>query len=181
MTGVELILSGSFTTQLTVTNGSDASSTGTVKTEMYMTVWDPGYFINRVPNPAAPAAPLNAQLDFFSTAYSYSLGAGGSIVPPVLNSTSAGSTYDNWYFDANTLGEFTGPGNISLSAQTLTGTSLNNTGGNTTSTQVTDGKLSIGIRYQDTPSGDVPEPFTMALMGSGLALLGLGGRNCLTR
>jgi hypothetical protein len=68
------------------------------------------------------------------------------------------------------LTEFTGGGNISLNAGTLTYTLLSNYGGNTVSSQVTDAGLTGTVTYTYTA---VPEPSTFGLLALGLSALPL--------
>jgi hypothetical protein len=160
LNSVELQFSSSLTTTLTVINTSESSSSGTVKTELQVSVDDSGdNLLGDTP-----------QLDILSPAFAYSLAGGGNISSPLLS--KSGSS-DNVYTFLNVLTEFTGNGNFSLGASTFTQTDLSNTGGNTSSSQVTDASLTGTVTYTftDAPNG-VPEPTTMALMGG--ALIGLG-------
>jgi len=162
---VELQFSSSLTTTLTVINTSGSSSSGNVKTELQVSVDDSGdNLLGDTP-----------QIDMISPAFGYGLGGGGTLSSPLL-SKSASS--DNVYTLLNVLSEFTGTGTFSLNAGTFTQTLLSNTGGNTSSSQVTDAGLTGTVTYSftDAPGGSqsdgVPEPATMALMGG--ALIGLG-------
>lgn len=165
LNSVELQFSSSLTTTLTVINSSGSSSSGNVKTELQVSVDDSGdNLLGDTP-----------QLDILSPAFDYSL-AGGANLNSSLLSTSGSS--DNIYTLLDVLSEFTGTGTFSLNASTFTQTLLSNTGGNTSSSQVTDAGLTGTVTYSftDAPGGSqsdgVPEPATMALMGG--ALIGLG-------
>jgi hypothetical protein len=74
------------------------------------------------------------------------------------------------YTSGAILTEFTGGGNIGLNASTFTQTTLSNTGGNTTSSQVTDAGLTGTVTYTYTA---VPEPSTFGLLALGLSALPL--------
>jgi hypothetical protein len=165
LNSVELQFSSSLTTTLTVMNTSDSSSSGNVKTELQVSVDDSGdNLLGDTP-----------QLDILSPAFNYSLTGGGNINSSLLS--NSGSS-DNIYALLNVLSEFTGTGTFSLNASTFTETDLSNTGGNTSSSQVTDAGVTGTVTYSFTDaiggsqSDGVPEPATMALMGG--ALIGLG-------
>ena len=78
----------------------------------------------------------------------------------------------NAYSDAGTLGAFTGVGNATFLADTLTGLSLSGGGGNVTFTQDTFAKAIITVQYKfEPPKVTVPEPGTIA-MGVSMMLAG---------
>ncbi|MGB7581644.1 MAG: choice-of-anchor E domain-containing protein [Sedimentisphaerales bacterium] len=154
LTMVQIDLAGSMTTVLTITNGdSTLPSSGDAKTELQMTVQDSGGNLN-VP-----------EMDFFSPAFAYSnLGAGQSVMSGNLTKNSSSS---DQYTAAAVLAEFTGPGTIVLPASTFTQTWLTNTGGETSTTQVTSAQLTGTVTY----FYEVPEPATMLLLGLGGLML----------
>ncbi len=154
---VELDLSSGLTTTLTVQNNAESGSTGTVKTELQVTVQDGGNNLN------AP------ELDLLSPSFGYSLNAGQGITSGLL--TENGSD-DEVYTSAPVLSEFTGGGTITLPASTFTQTLLANTGGNTNAQQVTDADLTGTVTYTYTPV-PTPEPSTLVLLGA--AAVGLLG------
>jgi len=150
---VTLDLSGGFTTVLTVQNSSPTGSSGSAWTEIQFRVQDGGN------NLTAP------EMDLFSNAFGYSLGAGGSVTSGTLSKN--GSSSDT-YTAGVVLAEFTGLGSIVLPASTFTQTLLANTGGNTGASQVTRAQLTGSVTYDYTPS--VPDGgATMILLGMALA------------
>jgi hypothetical protein len=152
---VELNLSSGLTTELMIINGADSDSSGTANTWMEVTVQDPG--LN-----------LTAPFNVYSTGFGYALGSGDSISTGPL--TGSGGS-DLTYTLGTILTEFTGGGNISLDASTFTQTLLANTGGVTTSSQVTDAGLTGTVTYTYTAA--VPEPSTFGLLALGLSALPL--------
>jgi hypothetical protein len=107
---------------------------------------------------------LNApEIDANSPAFNYSLGAGQGVTSGLL--TKSGNDGGNTYTTAPVLAEFTGPGTIVLPASTFTQTLLANTGGNTTSSQITDASLTGTVTYDYIA---VPEPSTIGLVVVGL-------------
>jgi hypothetical protein len=151
---VELNLSSSLTTTLTIINDAASASSGTASTWEEITVQDPG--LN-----------LTAPFSVYSAGYVYSLGSGDSTSSGLL--TGNGGS-DLTYTLGTILTEFTGGGNISLNAGTLTYTLLSNYGGNTVSSQVTDAGLTGTVTYTYTA---VPEPSTFGLLALGLSALPL--------
>jgi hypothetical protein len=153
LNSVQLDLTGSLRTILTVQNLSGLASSGTVKTELQVTVQDAGN------NLIAP------EIDLLSPNYAYSLAPGGSATSGSLTKTGSSS---DLYTLAAILAEFTGVGNISLNGSTFTQTLLANTGGNTVASQVTDASLTGTVTYEYTV---VPEPSTFALLALGLGTM----------
>ncbi len=139
LTMVELDLSGSMSTTLSITNCSPTGSHGSASTELQYTVQDQNGNLN-VP-----------EIDLISTAYNYNLSGGGFVTSGLIN--KAGRSSDQ-YTAGNVLAEFTGTGSTSLGASTFTQTLLANTGGNTTSSQVTNAQLTGSVTY----FYNLPEP-----------------------
>jgi len=154
LTMVQIDLTGSMTTVLTVKNvSSTLPSSGNAKTEIRMTVQDSGGNLNF------------PEIDLLSSAFAYhNLGAGQTVTSG--NLTINGSSSDQ-YTAAAVLAEFTGPGTIALPANTFTLTWLTNTGGNTVASQVTSAQLTGTVTY----SYEVPEPATMLLLSLGGLML----------
>ena len=152
---VELQLSSTFNSVLTITNSAASASNGTSKTEVQLTVQDVGG------NLIAPT------LDLLGPTFPYSLAPGASVTSGTL--TKSG-TSDNTYASVDVLNEFTGAGTFTLPASTFTQTLLANTGGNSAASQVTDASLTGTVTYTYA----VPEPTSAALLG--LGTLGLVAR-----
>ena len=154
LTMVQIDLTGSMTTVLTVKNvSSTLPSSGNAKTEIRMTVQDSGGNLNF------------PEIDLLSSAFIFSnLGVGQTVTSG--NLTKSGSSSDQ-YTAAAVLAEFTGPGTIALPANTFTLTWLTNTGGNTVASQVTSAQLTGTVTY----SYEVPEPATMLLLSLGGLML----------
>jgi hypothetical protein len=149
---VQLDLSGSFQTLITVTNTSNSSSSGTAKTEVMFTVQDAGN------NLIAP------EIDILSPSFAYSLPPSGFATSGLL--IKNGSSSDLYTLPA-VLAEFTGVGSVVLPASTFTQTLLANTGGNTFAGQSTNASLTGTVTY----TYEVPEPGTLLL--AGISALGL--------
>ncbi len=164
--GVELDLHASFTTTLTVTNTSDTASSGTADTEVRVTVNDPSLLFSS----NSSSFP---ELDLISGDFPYSLAGGGQITSGLMSKSGSD---DEIYSASGILSEFTGTGNITLPASTFTRTLLGNTGGNTTSAQVTNASATGTVIYTYQTSTATPEPATEALMGGALLALGLFGK-----
>ena len=150
---VQLDLDGALSTVLTVQNNSGTPSSGTVKTEVQLSVQDGGS------NLTTP------QLDLLSPNFAYSLAPSASATSGTL--TKSGTSSDTYFLPA-VLAEFTGPGTITLNASSFTQTLLSNTGGNTAANQVTSALLTGSVLYN---YNSVPEPCAAALASFGLLLV----------
>lgn len=164
LTAVQLDLSTTFITTLTVQNNSESSSSGMAKTQVQFTVQDTG---NHLTGPA---------MDLLSPGFSYHLAAGDSVDSGELTKNSSVSQVLNL---ASVLAEFTGTGDVDLDASTATLAFRANTGGNTYSTQVTEASLTCDVVYTYTPTA-VPEPAALGLT-FGLPALVLGAFPLLRR
>jgi hypothetical protein len=123
---IDLFLQATLRTTLTVQNTGDSASSGTARTELYITVQDPMNLLQ--PVNTFPPPFYVPQIYIISNPYSYSLLPGASTSSGLL--TKNGSATET-YTLASILSQFTGTGNITLSANTFTETLLANTGGNT--------------------------------------------------
>jgi hypothetical protein len=152
---VEIDLSGSMSTTLTVTNNASSGSSGRAYTHLEMTVQDIG-------------GNLNAPIDVDGPSFHYNLASHDSVTSGLL---TAGFGSSDTYVAPAVLAEFTGTGAVALSAGTFTETALYNTGGNTYARQVTQADLTGDVTCTYTYSR-VPEPASLAVLAlGGLALL----------
>jgi hypothetical protein len=152
---VEIDLSGSMTTTLTVTNNAAGGSSGRAYTHLEMTVQDVG-------------GNLNAPIDVDGPSFHYNLASQDTVTSGLL-ATSFGSS--NTYVSPAVLAEFTGRGLVDLSASTYTETALYNTGGNTYAKQVTDADLTGDVTCTYTYC-QVPDPASLVVLGlGGVAIL----------
>jgi hypothetical protein len=164
LTSMQLDLSTTFITSLTVQNNSASSSTGTAKTQVQFLVQDMG---NHFTVPA---------MDLLSPGFSYRLAPGQSVESGELTKNSSVSQV---FTAGSVLAEFTGTGDVGLSANTATLAFRANTGGNTFSTQVTEASLTCDVIYTYTATA-IPEPASLGLV-FGLPGLALGALPFLRR
>jgi hypothetical protein len=165
---VEIDINSAMSTDLQITNNDTSNSSGTVHTQLQIFVQDAGNNLSggvfsTGPGVLAYCAPNVNCIGGFS----YTLAHGGSQDSGAL---TGASLQDVTYNLAAILSEFTGLGNISLHTNTLTGTTITNTGGNTVAIQNTTANVTGDVIY--TYTSGAPEPATLFLMGS--ALVGVG-------
>lgn len=154
LTQIQLGVSGTVNTTLTITNTGTDPSSGTAKTEVLLSVTGAGIPLAVGPDILVPTG-----------GYAYSLLGGASTSSGLL--TKTGSDLQD-VTTPTTLVNFQGLGSVVLSAGTFTQTLLANTGGNTSANQVTDASATGTVYYTYT---EVPEPASLSLLGLGAASL----------
>ena len=154
--------STAFSTYLTVTNTGVSSSTGTSKTDLTLNFTGADDIFG-TGGPAAIDELLTTNVPFTLS------GGDGLTVGPISKSHSVSNT---GITDSGILADFTGTGVVDYTASTYTVTDLSTANGNTSSSQVTDASGTFIITYDFAPA-PAPEPSTFAMIGSGLAGLGL--------
>jgi hypothetical protein len=152
---VELKISAAFDTELTITNNASSASSGWAKTELLLYVQDAGG------NLTDPVLDL-----LTSPQFNFALNPGQSISSGIIH--KAGASDDVYTAPPSLLAEFTGTGDILLSAQTQTYAVISYTGGNTEAVQSTFASTTGTVTYTYL----VPEPATLSLLAlAGLAML----------
>ena len=158
---VTITLSSTASTIITVTNSASTESSGSVYTSVKWTLTDPfSLFGNSV-----KLTVLVPDEDGIT----YSLEPSGSVVTPLA--TASGSS--NYTFNtANILSEFSDAagGLISLGLNSVTKTTLTNTGGNTGAVQATNANAVATVTYTYNPIA-VPEPSSLWMAFCGIGAL----------
>jgi hypothetical protein len=171
-----------------------ASGTGTIKgtTLSGMYLWDPSTSTDL--QDLSLSVNTGFQTPGPNPGTNYPTGPGSGVITCATAKDGGGNTVDfggNYcYYATQTSGTSTfygagmnpylGTGNVSFHLQTTTGLLINTTGaaGEAGGGEIMAG-LASGTLYLDyhiDPPNDTPEPFTLAMLGSGLGLLGLVGR-----
>jgi len=172
---VTISISDTISTTLTVTNSSNAASSGSTNTQVAIGIADPLGLFASTPGVGLVVQSNTATDSLFqvtTNAQVYTLAAGASATLPVTTRNGTGTTPT--FTASNILAQFTGAANstISLTARTFTNTLLNNSGGNSSASQITTASATGTVTYTYRPAAELPEPFSAALLGS--AVVGLG-------
>lgn len=154
LTQVDISITAYLETILTVTNTASSASTGTAKTEVAVTVTDPLLLISMGP-------------DFFSPNFAFSLAPGGSVTSGLL---AKSATDSQSFTSAGILSEFTGPGTITMDADTFTQAWIIFNGGNSNVVQVTKASTTGCVTYHYTEVPELPAS-ALALLPAAVGLL----------
>ena len=153
-----------FSTTLGVTNTGTSASSGSAQTTLTLNLNDTtGVF--------GYGTGVQSLGNYSSSSYGYSLSAGQGTASGLINAHNNDLADNGTTTDSTILSDFTGTGTVDETAWTFTQTFIGNSGGNTSSSQVTDANAKFIITYDYIVPA--PEPSTFAMIGSGLAGLGL--------
>lgn len=170
LTSVKLEFASSLQTVITVNNTASGLSSGDARTELKVTVTDAGGYIPAEKPDEDGNLVKSAQIDVFTLAFSFSnLGKDQSVTSGTIK--KSGSSTET-YTTSDILMEFTGPGNIVLSANTKTFANISYTGGNANEVQSSLASLTGKVTYNYTP---VPEPSTYLAGLGAFGILGVFG------
>ena len=175
---VQINVSSSIKTTLTVQNNAATASAGTARTQVTVSIYDNGGYLTKPGVDVFGDPVLGAyNVGITSGPYAYSLAPGASSTSGQLLKSGSQSMTFTLAADGALVNQFAalGGGSITLGVGTDTRTLLSNTGGNSQSTQVTQASATGNIVYTYAPGPPpVPEPgmVTFALSG-GLGLAGM--------
>lgn len=166
LNSINISLSSALSTDLSVTNNGASRITGSAYTDLQIFVDNPGtYDLFGLGGTNSPALTLNTPSFSFVLLGVTGYGTNSTTLSSGLVSTSSGDITDS-----STLTLFTGTGSVGLPtfSYTQVGTLSH---GNFSATQISKGGLEAVVTYDYTVP--VPEPTTFAMIGAGLAGLGL--------
>jgi hypothetical protein len=168
LTSVSIELSEATTTNATVTNTGASSINGNITSSIVMNIEAPGSCPSGCNTlTVANAHKLVGAADvFFQQTGTYSAGFATSIGPISAATSATNSSVSN-------PSSYVGTGSFDLPLYADVHTNQGFSGGNLTVSQTTTATAIVEITYTYTSSQNVPEPASMALLGTGL--LGLAG------
>ena len=181
---VQLDVSASIQTVLSVKNNAASSSNGFARTQVTVFVNDPGGVLP-VPGVDAFGQPVIGayNVTILSPGVAYNLAPNQSMTSGTLTANGANSVTFTSAANGNIVSQFAGisGSSITLGVGTDTRTLISNNGGNTTASQVTQASATgtVTYTYLAAPPPAVPEPGMMAFAlsgGAGLAGMVVRGR-----
>jgi len=180
LTGIELQLSCSLNTNITVTSTENpgVSSSGTDQTEVQISIQDASGYLNPGESIDPQLGYSDPQLDIYAAEHDYTVGGGNTTI---LTAQALNQTYDSATADPSNYptgynltspgwailkSEFTGTGSITLPVGTWTHTWIDQVSGNVDNQQSTYAGVTGAVIY----TYNVPEPGTVGLVVIGGAM-----------
>lgn len=168
---VQITITDVINTTLSVTASGSTNATGGIETKVSVGISDPlGLFGQGVKLTSTSGIATSSLFQTSTQTQFYNVAPGTTtpITPPTAN----GSGTTPIFTAADVLAEFTGTGGITLVASTLTNAVNTTTSGNSSATQSTFASATGTVTYTYRPAAELPEPFSVALLGS--AVVGFG-------